>query len=186
MARDAARSSQTSDGSYAYYLDEHHIPQNDLPSPAHADATLKSSKYGVDTPSQGSLEQTGLGSKARSSSPSPSDKREQSNTNSNTDLEKQESSSSKKGEDQSDDHDPNIVVFGGEDDMGNPQNWPYWKKWCITVSLGLMTLSVTFASSVFSTATTVTSQQFGVSTEVMTLGTSLFVLVSDMKRGHFN
>lgn len=42
--------------------------------------------------------------------------------------------------------------------------------------LGLMTISVTFASSVFSTAISPTSLQFGVSREVMVLGTSLFVL----------
>lgn len=39
-----------------------------------------------------------------------------------------------------------------------------------------MTISVTFASSVFSTASTVTAKQFHVSSEVMVLGTSLFVL----------
>lgn len=55
-------------------------------------------------------------------------------------------------------------------------NWPKWKKWLITFALGLMTFCITFASSVFSTATTVTAQQFGVSQEVMVLGTSLFVL----------
>jgi DHA1 family multidrug resistance protein-like MFS transporter len=42
--------------------------------------------------------------------------------------------------------------------------------------LGLMTVSVTFASSVFSTATVVTAKKFHVSEEVMVLGTSLFVL----------
>jgi len=42
--------------------------------------------------------------------------------------------------------------------------------------LGLMTVSVTFASSVFSTATRVTARKFHVSEEVMVLGTSLFVL----------
>jgi len=39
-----------------------------------------------------------------------------------------------------------------------------------------MTFVITFASSVFSTATQPTAQEFGVSTEVMILGTSLFVL----------
>lgn len=72
--------------------------------------------------------------------------------------------------------DPNLVDWDGEDDPGNPMNFPEWKKWMITVVAGLMTFSVTFASSVFSTATTVTSQIFGVSEEVMILGTSLFVL----------
>jgi len=72
--------------------------------------------------------------------------------------------------------DPNLVDWDGPDDPGNPMNFPEWKKWMITVVAGLMTFSVTFASSVFSTATTVTSQLFGVSSEVMILGTSLFVL----------
>jgi hypothetical protein len=72
--------------------------------------------------------------------------------------------------------DPNLVDWDGDDDPGNPMNFPSWKKWMITVVAGLMTFSVTFASSVFSTATTVTSQLFGVSSEVMILGTSLFVL----------
>jgi DHA1 family multidrug resistance protein-like MFS transporter len=43
--------------------------------------------------------------------------------------------------------------------------------------MGLMTFVCTFASSVFSTATVATSGLFGVSTEVMTLGVSLYVLV---------
>lgn len=72
--------------------------------------------------------------------------------------------------------DPNVVSFDGPDDPYNPQNWPHGKKWLYAAVLGSMTLCVTFASSVFSTATEVTSMQFGVSTEVMTLGTSLFVI----------
>jgi MFS transporter, DHA1 family, multidrug resistance protein len=55
-------------------------------------------------------------------------------------------------------------------------NWPQGKKWMVTVTFGLMTFCVTFASSVFSNATIDTSVEFGVSTEVTTLGTSLFVL----------
>lgn len=42
--------------------------------------------------------------------------------------------------------------------------------------LGLMTICVTFASSVFSTATKVTGKKFHVSSEVMVLAVSLFVL----------
>lgn len=79
------------------------------------------------------------------------------------------------GEDK-EEKDPNLVDWDGPDDPGNPMNFPEWKKWVITVVAGLMTFSVTFASSVFSTATTPTSQLFGVSEEVMILGTSLFVL----------
>ncbi|PYH75533.1 hypothetical protein BO82DRAFT_359955 [Aspergillus uvarum CBS 121591] len=50
------------------------------------------------------------------------------------------------------------------------------QKFVITANLGLITFCVTFASSVFSTATTVTSKQFGLSEEMMVLVTSLFVL----------
>lgn len=72
--------------------------------------------------------------------------------------------------------DPNLVDWEGPDDPGNPQNWPVWKKWIITVSLGTVAVVVTFASSIFSTATQATAELFGVSDEVMILGTSLFVV----------
>ncbi|EED23207.1 bicyclomycin resistance protein, putative [Talaromyces stipitatus ATCC 10500] len=69
-----------------------------------------------------------------------------------------------------------IVSWDGPDDPENPMNWPVWKKWIYTVALGSVTFTITFASSVFSTATVVTSMEFGVSEEVMVLATSLFVL----------
>ena len=74
--------------------------------------------------------------------------------------------------------DPHLVEFDGPDDPDNPQNFPKSKKWLITVVYSSMTMWVQFSSSVFSTATVVTSEQFHVSTEVMTLGTALPVLVS--------
>ncbi|EOD50786.1 mfs multidrug transporter [Neofusicoccum parvum] len=79
-------------------------------------------------------------------------------------------------EKQAEEKDPNLVEWNGSDDPGNPMNWPHWWKWTVTITLGMMTFCITFASSVFSTATVVTAEKFGVSTEVMTLGTSLFVL----------
>lgn len=72
--------------------------------------------------------------------------------------------------------DPNLVEWDGPNDPENPMNWPVSKKWRVTVSLGFMTFCVTFASSVFSNATVPVAEEFGVSTEVTTLGTSLFVL----------
>lgn len=72
--------------------------------------------------------------------------------------------------------DPNLIEWEGVDDPENPMNWAPRKKWIVTITLGLMTFCVTFASSVFSNATVPTAEEFGVSTEVMTLGTSLFVL----------
>jgi hypothetical protein len=52
----------------------------------------------------------------------------------------------------------------------------FYKKWIVTLALGMMTFCVTFSSSVYSNATVPTAELFGVSTEVTTLGTSLFVL----------
>lgn len=72
--------------------------------------------------------------------------------------------------------DPNLIEWDGPDDPENPQNWSSRYKWFITGVLGMMTFTITFASSVFSTATLVTAKQFNVSNEVMILGTSLFVL----------
>ncbi|MCJ1229926.1 hypothetical protein MMC12_006597 [Toensbergia leucococca] len=72
--------------------------------------------------------------------------------------------------------DPNVIEFDAPDDPYNPQNMALWKKWVYAAILGSMTLVVTFASSVFSTATMVTADEFGVASEVTTLGTAMFVL----------
>ncbi|KAL4742369.1 major facilitator superfamily domain-containing protein [Aspergillus similis] len=71
--------------------------------------------------------------------------------------------------------DPNLIEWNGPDDPENPQNMPHWRKWIITMTMSSMTMWLTFASSVFSTATVVTAKQFGVSTEVMVLATSFVV-----------
>ena len=72
--------------------------------------------------------------------------------------------------------DPNIVDWDGPDDPEKPSNWPLWRKWMITIFMGLCTFTITFASSVFSTANQVTAELFGVSEIVMILGTSFFIL----------
>lgn len=72
--------------------------------------------------------------------------------------------------------DPNLVTWDGPDDPENPQNWPVWKKWMATLLLATLTLTITFSSSIFSTATVVVAKKFHVGLEVSTLGTSLFVL----------
>lgn len=74
--------------------------------------------------------------------------------------------------------DTNLVEWDGPDDPENPQNMSRARKWIITMSLSTMTIWVTFASSVFSQATVVTSTEYHVSEEVMTLATSLPVFVS--------
>lgn len=89
------------------------------------------------------------------------------------DEEKQEQQGGNHGEEEKD---PNLIEWDGPDDPENPQNWSVGYKWFVTIMLGMTTFVITFASSVFSTATQPTAKQFGVSNEVMVLGTSLFVL----------
>jgi DHA1 family multidrug resistance protein-like MFS transporter len=72
--------------------------------------------------------------------------------------------------------DPKVVTWTGPDDPENPQNWSKKTRWFYTMVLALMTWTVTFASSVFSTGTRPVMAEFGISEEVATLGTSLFVL----------
>ncbi|KAK3673696.1 hypothetical protein LTR78_006249 [Recurvomyces mirabilis] len=72
--------------------------------------------------------------------------------------------------------DPNLVLWDGPNDPGNPMNWSRGKKWMTTFVLGFVTFTVTFASSVFSPGTHQAAQDFNVSDEVMILSTSLFVL----------
>ena len=74
--------------------------------------------------------------------------------------------------------DPNIVDWDGLSDPDNPKNWSSGRRIWITLCVSSLTFVITFASSVFSTATEVVSKKFHVSQEVTTLGTSLFVLVS--------
>ena len=78
----------------------------------------------------------------------------------------------------------NVVGWDGPNDPQNPHNWKKSKKYTVTVFYSSMTFCITFASSVFSTATVVTAKMYGVSNEVMTLGTSLFVFVSAHPKHH--
>ena len=68
--------------------------------------------------------------------------------------------------------DPNLVEFDSPDDPSNPQNFSNGKKWMITILLSFMTLTITFSSSVFSTAILVVANKYHVGTEVATLGVS--------------
>lgn len=58
----------------------------------------------------------------------------------------------------------------------HPQNWPLKKKLIIGSSLGYVTLTAAFGSSIFSAATSSVATHFHVSTEVGILGISLYVL----------
>ena len=71
-----------------------------------------------------------------------------------------------------------FVEFNGLDDPDNPKNWTPKRRWAITVSMGLMVFTVTFASSIFSVNIGVVQEKFNVELVTATLGVALFVLVS--------
>ncbi|KAL5362792.1 major facilitator superfamily domain-containing protein [Aspergillus floccosus] len=69
-----------------------------------------------------------------------------------------------------------VVEFAGPDDPLHPQNWPTKKKIAMSMLLAWTTFNSTFTSSIYSTANSAISAQYNVSTEVGTLGLSLYVL----------
>ncbi|GLC70796.1 MFS siderochrome iron transporter 1 [Pleodorina starrii] len=68
------------------------------------------------------------------------------------------------------------VVDWLDTDAENPQKWPTVYKWAITMLMATATLAVGFCSSAYSGAAVDILVKFGVSTEIVTLGISLFVL----------
>lgn len=69
-----------------------------------------------------------------------------------------------------------VVEFEGPDDPLHAQNWPMKKKLLTGAMLGFTTLTAAFGSSIFSAATRVVAQQYGVGVTVGVLGTSFYVL----------
>ncbi|KAL5372726.1 hypothetical protein DPSP01_013288 [Paraphaeosphaeria sporulosa] len=69
-----------------------------------------------------------------------------------------------------------LVVFNGPDDPDNPKNWTTRRRWAITVVVGMLVFTVTFASSIFSVNIGIVEEQFQVTQVVATLGVALFVL----------
>ncbi|GFZ43771.1 Uncharacterized MFS-type transporter [Saitozyma sp. JCM 24511] len=69
-----------------------------------------------------------------------------------------------------------LVTFDGPEDPANPMNWSRGKKIRVTLMYGSTTMCATFASSIFSSASSFVAAQFGISTEVSILGLSLFLL----------
>lgn len=69
-----------------------------------------------------------------------------------------------------------VVEFSGHDDPRHAQNFTMKKKIIISCILVFDSLAATFASSIFSPATDAVGKEFHVGREVVTLGTSLFVL----------
>jgi DHA1 family multidrug resistance protein-like MFS transporter len=78
------------------------------------------------------------------------------------------------------DEKPEFIDFEGPSDPDNPKNWTTKRRWAITLSMGSLVFTVTFASSIFSVNIGVVEELFDVSTVTSTLGVALFVLVCYM------
>ncbi|GAK61808.1 uncharacterized protein PAN0_001c0001 [Moesziomyces antarcticus] len=68
-----------------------------------------------------------------------------------------------------------LVDWHGTDDPENPLNWSTARKHGITLTLSFAVVVVTFASSVYSSASSAVAKHFGVSDEVGKLGITLFL-----------
>lgn len=71
--------------------------------------------------------------------------------------------------------DPFVVEFEKDDPL-NPMNWSQLPKWLITSVVTLSVFAVTLTSSAYSVSSNEIMRDFNISTEVFTLGISLFVL----------
>ncbi|CAN8105631.1 unnamed protein product [Discula destructiva] len=69
-----------------------------------------------------------------------------------------------------------LVDFDGPDDPYRPINWSMHKKVSTTLLYGLVTMTATWASSSYSAGSAQVGEEFGVSSEVAVLGTTLFLL----------
>jgi DHA1 family multidrug resistance protein-like MFS transporter len=69
-----------------------------------------------------------------------------------------------------------VVEFDGPDDPLHSQNWPLKKKLITAAMLGYTTMTSSFTSSIFSSATSFVAAEYDVGSEVGLLGTCLYVL----------
>lgn len=70
------------------------------------------------------------------------------------------------------------LTFKGPKDPANPKNWSLFRRLFITFIWIAGNLVASVSSSIFSSGAQAISEEFHVGTEVVTLGVSLFVIVS--------
>lgn len=73
------------------------------------------------------------------------------------------------------DDDPYVIGFLPVDPR-DPQQFPHWRKWMITIINAIATLAIAFVSTAYSGGLSEIMLTFGISTEVAILGISLFVV----------
>ncbi|KAK9855888.1 hypothetical protein MYU51_001545 [Penicillium brevicompactum] len=74
------------------------------------------------------------------------------------------------------DRDSYVVDFDGPEDPAFPQNWPLSTKLYLSFILAFTCFTSTFDSAVFSSSTSQVSKHFGVSVEVASLASSVYLL----------
>lgn len=80
--------------------------------------------------------------------------------------------------------DTDFVTWSGPDDLANPQNWSFKYKVFLTAIWVWSCFVTTVASSIFSSGSEYIRAEYNVSTTVVTLGISLFLVVSLPNRIH--
>lgn len=71
--------------------------------------------------------------------------------------------------------DPYTMAWAPHDPR-NPKNWPLYKKWLVTVQVSLIAFVVSMAGSINSAADKYAAEKFGVSLEVISLQTGMFLV----------
>jgi len=79
-----------------------------------------------------------------------------------------------------DDTRPMYVIFA-PDDEENPRNWSTVKKWYITCFVSFLNVMTCLCAGGYSSGAPALVKEFGVSTEVGTLGLSMYILVCGRK-----
>ncbi|KAF9033737.1 MFS polyamine transporter [Hymenopellis radicata] len=70
-----------------------------------------------------------------------------------------------------------VVDWDGPDDPENPKNWPYEKRWRVTIAVSLFTFASTITSSGIAPASRKIAEEFGITSQPMVAMTvSIFVL----------
>ena len=162
----------------SFHLHEHFRPDvsQSHDSSASSGATMRNELINRED-EKNDMEHPNLYSGVRSQRKEPTEQHNITNRQIQSDEKDIEAGNARKSDTSEDEEkDPNLVDWDGDNDKDNPMNWPFYKKALATGSLAFTTLVITFASSVFSTATQYTAEEFQVSEEVMILGTSFFVL----------
>lgn len=78
----------------------------------------------------------------------------------------------------------NTLTFEDPNDPANPKNWSLFRRLFITFIWIAGNLVASVSSSIFSSGAQAISEEFHVGTEVVTLGVSLFVIVSQETLAH--